>query len=389
MRDRYPLAVQPFDKIDDPATLKRLVQAILTLEGEVVLPMVLHRLVEEGCVLVDARYGALGVLNPSRTALEQFITVGLEPEEERAIGALPTGRGVLGTLFADPTPLRLVDLTAAPESCGFPPHHPHMTSFLGVPVRVRDEVFGNLYLTNKAGGAEFSEQDEATAQVLAMSAGVAIEKARLQAVVRERTLTEDRDRIARDLHDSVIQRLFAIGLSLHGTARLVDQPEVVGRIGDAINKVDETIRQLRTAIFDLEVASNQDGFRRMVFDLLHELSPALGTHPQVTFSGPVDSAVSGPLADHALATLREALTNVAKHAQASNVVVTVAAGDDLRLIVADDGSGLGESGQSGLGLKNLRLRAEQLGGSLDLSKSREGGTRVTWRIPLERPDEAP
>ena len=200
-----------------------------------------------------------------------------------------------------------------------------MTSFLGVPVRVRGEVYGNLYLTDKKGASEFSEEDEATAVTLAMAAGIAIENARLHGVARDHTLTEDRDRIARDLHDTVIQRLFAVGLSLQGTARLVDRPEVASRIADAINKLDETIRHLRTAIFDLEMTINQDGFRRMVFDLLHELTPVIGAVPHVTFTGLVDSAISGLAADHALATLREALTNVGRHAGATHVAVTIAA----------------------------------------------------------------
>jgi signal transduction histidine kinase len=257
-----------------------------------------------------------------------------------------------------------------------------MTSFLGVPVRVRGEVFGNLYLTEKLGSAEFTEEDEATAVTLAMAAGIAIENARLHGVARDHTLTEDRDRIARDLHDTVIQRLFAVGLSLQGTARLVDRPEVAGRIGDAINKLDETIRHLRTAIFNLEMTINQDGFRRMVFDLLHELTPVIGAVPHVTFTGLVDAAVSGSIADHALATLREALTNVGRHAAASHVAVTVAAGDDLRLVVVDDGRGMGGAGADGRGLRNMRTRAERLGGSLELGTSREGGTRLIWHIPL-------
>jgi signal transduction histidine kinase len=247
---------------------------------------------------------------------------------------------------------------------------------------VRGEVFGNLYLTEKLGSAEFTEEDEATAVTLAMAAGIAIENARLHGVARDHTLTEDRDRIARDLHDTVIQRLFAVGLSLQGTARLVDRPEVAGRIGDAINKLDETIRHLRTAIFNLEMTINQDGFRRMVFDLLHELTPVIGAVPHVTFTGLVDAAVSGSIADHALATLREALTNVGRHAAASHVAVTVAAGDDLRLVVVDDGRGMGGAGADGRGLRNMRTRAERLGGSLELGTSREGGTRLIWHIPL-------
>ncbi len=374
--------VTPLDKIDDPVKLRRLVQAMLMMEGELSLPIVLRHLVSEACSLVDARYGALGVLSENGTTLDQFLTVGLEPDEEFAIGPRPRGRGVLGTLIIEAKPLRLADLSHSPDSFGFPSGHPIMTSFLGVPVRVRGEVYGNLYLTDKHGEPEFTEEDEATAVTLAMAAGIAIENARLHGVARDHTLTEDRDRIARDLHDTVIQRLFAVGLSLQGTARLVDRPEVASRIGDAINKLDETIRHLRTAIFNLEMTINQDGFRRMVFDLLHELTPVIGAVPHVTFTGLIDTAVSGSVADHALATLREALTNVGRHAAATHVAVTVAAGDDLRLVVVDDGRGMADAGADGRGLKNMRTRAERLGGRLELGTSREGGTRLIWSIPL-------
>ena len=270
--------MQPFDRIDDPAKLRRLVQAILILDAELNLPVVLRRIIEEARDLVDAQYGALGVLTEDGRALDQFLTVGLSHEEERAIGARPTGRGVLGTLIAEDKPLRLADIAHSPESFGFPAHHPAMTSFLGVPVRVHGEVYGILYLTNKKTAPEFSEDDEELVLALAMAAGIAIENARLHGLVRDRALTEDRDRIARDLHDSVIQRLFAIGLSLQGTARLVERPEAVMRIGEAIDKLDETIRQLRKAIFDIELTINKEGLHPKVLDLVHELRPVLG-HP--------------------------------------------------------------------------------------------------------------
>jgi signal transduction histidine kinase len=376
------LVMEKLGQIDDPVKLRRLVQAMLMIEGELTLPIVLRHLVGEACALVDARYGALGVLSENGTTLDQFLTVGLEPDEEFAIGARPSGRGVLGTLIIEAKPMRLANIADSPDSYGFPPGHPPMTSFLGVPVRVRGEVYGNLYLTEKIGGPAFSAEDEATAETLAMAAGIAIENARLHSVARDHTLTEDRDRIARDLHDTVIQRLFAVGLSLQGTARLVDRPEVAGRIGDAIIKLDETIRHLRTAIFNLEMTINQDGFRRMVFDLLHELTPVIGAVPHVTFTGLVDSAVTGSIADHSLATLREALTNVGRHAAATRVAVTIAAENDLRLVVVDDGRGMANAGVNGRGLKNMRTRAERLGGSLELGTSREGGTRLIWRIPL-------
>jgi signal transduction histidine kinase len=375
--------VQPFDRIDDPAKLRRLVQAILILDAELYLPVVLRRIVEEACDLVDARYGALGVLSEDGRQLDQFLTVGLTPEDEQAIGPGPTGRGVLGTLIADDKPLRLADIADSLESQGTPLDHPHMTSFLGVPVRVHGEVYGNLYLTNKSTAAEFSEDDEELVLALAMAAGIAIENARLHGLVRDRALTEDRDRIARDLHDSVIQRLFAIGLSLQGTARLVERPEAVMRIGEAIDKLDDTIRQLRKAIFDIELTINKEGLHPKVLDLVHELRPVLGLLPQVSFSGPVDTVVTGPLAEEVLAVLREALTNVGKHARARQVFITIAAGEELRLVVADDGNGIGDEPPSGLGLKNIRQRAERLDGSMELGKSREGGTRLTWHVPLD------
>ncbi len=379
-------SVQPFDRIDDPAKLRRLVQAILIMDAELNLPVVLRRIIQEARDLVDAQYGALGVLTEDGRALDQFLTVGLGHDEERAIGARPTGRGVLGTLIAEDKPLRLADISSSPESFGFPAHHPAMRSFLGVPVRVHGEVYGVLYLTDKTTSPEFSEDDEELVLALAMAAGIAIENARLHGLVRDRALTEDRDRIARDLHDSVIQRLFAIGLSLQGTARLVERPEAVMRIGEAIDKLDETIRQLRKAIFDIELTINKEGLHPKVLDLVHELRPVLGILPQCSFSGPVDTAVSDSLTEEVLAVLREALTNVGKHARASQVVIMIAAGEELRLVVADDGVGIGDANATGLGLKNLRQRAERLGGSVELGTSREGGTRLTWHVPLSRAD---
>jgi signal transduction histidine kinase len=378
--------VQPFDRIDDPVKLRRLVQAILILDAELNLPVVLRRIIVESCDLVDAQFGALGVLTEDGSVIDQLLTVGLSHEEERAIGPRPTGRGVLGGLIGADKPVRLAQLVQSPESFGFPPHHPDMTSFLGMPVRVHGEVYGILYLTNKKTAPEFSEDDEELVHALVMAAGIAIENARLHGLVRDRALTEDRDRIARDLHDSVIQRLFAIGLSLQGTARLVERPEAVMRIGEAIEKLDETIRQLRKAIFDIELTINKEGLHPKVLDLVHELRPVLGLLPQVSFSGPVDTVVGDALVEEVLAVLREALTNVGKHAHASQVVITIAAGDELRLVVADDGDGMGDMTSAGHGLKNLHQRAERLGGDVELGTSREGGTRLTWHVPLGAAD---
>ena len=139
----------PYHRIDDAEKLRRLLEAVYMIEADVELPALLHHIVEEACSLVNARYGALGVLNEWRTNLEQFITVGLSKEREERIGARPTGRGVLGLLITEPESLRVSDIASHPDSYGFPAHHPPMNSFLGVPVKTRNGVFGNLYLTDK------------------------------------------------------------------------------------------------------------------------------------------------------------------------------------------------------------------------------------------------
>ena len=206
-------------EVAGPQSLRELLDAVLVLGSDLDPPSMLRRIVEAAVGLVDARYGALGVLDDTGTRLSQFITVGIDDATHDRIGELPEGHGILGLLIVDAKPLRLPDLNAHPDSFGFPPNHPPMQSFLGVPVLVRGEVFGNLYLTDKTTAAEFSGVDEELAVGLAAAAGVAIQNVRLQARVQNFALVEDRERIARDLHDTVIQRLFATGLSLQATAR--------------------------------------------------------------------------------------------------------------------------------------------------------------------------
>jgi signal transduction histidine kinase len=198
-----------------------------------------------------------------------------------------------------------------------------MRSFLGVPVRVRDEVFGNLYLTDKTSAEVFTDVDEELVVALAAAAGVAIENARLHSRVQAFALVEDRERIARDLHDTVIQRLFATGLSLQGTVRLVrtDPDAAVTRIESAVDDLDLTVKHIRSAIFKLESSrlASGDGLRRTVLAVSREAAGALGFEPRCFFDGPVDSALQDELAAELLATLREALSNVSRHAKATCV----------------------------------------------------------------------
>jgi signal transduction histidine kinase len=380
----------PYRNIEDSVKLRRLLDAVLMIEADVELAVLLRHFVEEACSLVDARYGALGVLNEARTGLDQFLTVGLTDDEETLIGSRPTGRGVLGLLITEPAPLRLDDLATHPDSYGVPPHHPPMKSFLGVPVCARDEVYGNLYLTDKEGAEEFSEQDEALAEALALAAGIAIENNRLHDRVRMLSVLDDRDRIARDLHDRVIQRVFAVGLRLQEATRLNNLPDVVERVDRAVDDLDATITEIRTSIYELGGSVVVGGLRHSVIELASELAPMLGIRPDVSFHGPIDNAVSQRLADNLLAALREALTNTAKHSEATRVAVTVSVTDYVTLDVVDNGVGvsLPRATREGLGLVNLRKRAERLHGSFDVSSVESGGTRISWKVPVTTDETA-
>jgi signal transduction histidine kinase len=369
-----------------PRQLRRLLDAVLVVGSGLNLATSLRRIIEAAVDLVHARYGALGVLDENGSALAEFITVGVTAEQQAAIGALPKGHGILGLLIEQPTPLRLPDLREHPASFGFPPNHPPMTSFLGVPIRVRDQVFGNLYLCDKMDGDAFSDIDEEMTVALASAAGVAIENARLHARVADIALFEDRERIARELHDNVIQRLFATGLALQGTIRLAENPEVGVRLQRAVDDLDDTIRELRSAIFELNIV-RQPGrsVRQDVIDVCAQSARALGFEPVVRFDGPIDNSVDDTVAEHLFAVLREALSNVARHAQATAVSVDINARDErLELVVEDDGTGGFQPGRGGRGVENMRARAVRLGGSLSIEPRDGQGTRLAWQVRLVR-----
>lgn len=376
----------PAHSVGDPERLARLVDAVLSIGADLSLPDVLHRIVDTAVALVGARYGALGVLDGAGHSLAEFINVGLSADEAAAIGPLPEGHGILGLLIVEPRPLRLADLSAHPDSYGFPPGHPQMRSFLGVPIRIRDQVYGNLYLTEKQGAAEFSAEDEALALSLAGAAAIAIDNARLHARVRDMVLGEDRERIAADLHDTVIQRLFATGLALEASLRLAP-PELAGRIEQAVTDLDDTIRQIRSTIFALEAPrTKRGGLRDEILALATEAAASLGFEPHVRLDGPLDHAVADERGAHLLSSLREALSNVVRHAHANRVEVTVTAtvGGELVATVADDGVGIVRPERpGGRGLANMARRAKALGGELSVASGPVGtGTVVTWRAPL-------
>jgi signal transduction histidine kinase len=367
-----------------PRQLRRLLGAVLVVGSELDLASALQRIIEAAAELVHARYGALGVLDETGNALSEFITVGISEPERAAIGALPKGHGILGLLIAHPAPLRLPDLTEHPDSFGFPPNHPPMKSFLGVPIRVRDQVFGNLYLCDKADGDVFTDIDEEMTVALAAAAGVAIENARLHARVADIALFEDRERIARELHDNVIQRLFATGLSLQAAMRLAADTELARRMRQAVDDLDDTIRELRSAIFELHTSRMVGrSVRQELLDICSQAARALGFEPMVRFDGPIDNLVEDALADHLLAVLREALSNVARHAAATSVVVEIAVSEGVVSLVVDDNGTAGlKVGAGGRGIDNMRARATRLGGTMSIEPREAGGTHVRWQVAL-------
>ncbi|MCY1141871.1 GAF domain-containing sensor histidine kinase [Actinoplanes sp. Pm04-4] len=515
--------------------LRALLDAVVGIGTDLDLRSTLQRIVESACALVGARYGALGVIGADRTQLSDFITHGIDAELHAEIGDLPHGRGVLGLLITDPHPVRLPDITRHPHSYGFPPHHPPMHSFLGVPVRIRDHVFGNLYLAEKQGAPEFSDDDEEIVVALAAAAGVAIDNARLFTLAqrRERWLaataeitgvllgtvrrTEalqliarrarevaeadlvlvllfdessytievadgadpacasltggrialddfdpggyrviddlraaadwpgpvpagpaviapltgsdtpygllivtqaadqpvadddavllstfagqaalaleraraqeerellavlaDRERIARDLHDVVIQRLFATGMQLQGAASQTSRAETTKRINATVDDLDETIRDIRRSIFELR-APVGPSLRSALREAVE--AAALGFRPTLDTSGPVDSAIPDDIVPELLAVLREALSNVARHANADAVRVSVHAGSSVSLRVEDNGVGIPPGAARG-GLLNMAERAHDLGGSFTVEPGPDGGTVLTWRVPI-------
>ena len=369
----------------------RLIEAGMVLASERSLEAVLQRIVELAVELTGARYGALGVLAPDGESIEEFITVGITPEEREAIGDPPVGHGLLGELIRDPRPMRIPDIGADPRSVGFPEHHPTMTSLLGAPVRGRGTVFGNIYLTDKQGADEFAEEDERVLEVLATQAAVAVENARLaeEADRRGRELQRlqvlgERERIGKELHDGVIQSLFAVGMNLQALAGASDDADMARRLEAAVDDVDQAIRDLRNYIFGLRPGILAD---RQLDQAVKELAGDFEARSGVVTIVDVDAEAASLLASRAsdvVQLVRESLSNVERHAEAATCRVTLLRTDDgFVLEIDDDGRGF-EVGRDtdGMGLRNLDERVASLGGSLEVRSAAGDGTTVIAILPV-------
>ena len=363
----------------------RLLRAMFDVASDLSLAAVLRNIVESATNLVSARFGALGVLGADGR-LSEFVNTGLADEEVAAIGPLPQGRGILGRLIADPRPLRLHDLTEHPDSFGFPPHHPPMHSFLGVPIRVRDRVFGNLYLCEKEGGGDFSDEDESLAVALAAAAGVAVENARLHEKLQELVVLEDRERIARDLHDRVIQQLFATGMSLQAVERMADDDKITSRISQAVDDLDATIREIRTTIFALHRPIV--GLEAQLVAVAAEIDERLGGRTTLHCEGPIDTALPTEIAEHLPAVLRELVTNARHHGcrDGCDVDALVRVDSACTVRVADRGVGIADldaaMSRGGHGLANLAHRAQTLDGTFRLLPANGDGAVMEWSVPI-------
>lgn len=368
-----------------------LIEAGVALASELDLEAVLQRIVELAVEITGARYGALGVLGDDRR-ITRFVTAGISADERAAIGDPPTGHGVLGVLIDEARPIRLDDLSRDPRSFGFPPNHPTMRSFLGAPVRALGRVFGNIYLTDKRGADAFDGEDEESLVVLATQAGVAIENARLyaemthaQMELRRLEVLEERERIAKELHDGVIQALFAVGMGLQGAAASARDRDLTTRLENAAEDIDRTIRDLRNYIFGLRPGILAD---RQLDQAIHELCRDFEETSAVLTVVEVDEDVAAELASAAsdvVQLVREALSNIGRHANATTCRVTLRRHPDggAVLEVDDDGDGFDQSiPRNGMGLDNLRDRVDGMGGSLEVLSVGGEGTTVIATIPL-------
>lgn len=369
---------------------RRLIEAGMALASELSLDAVLLRIVELAVELTGARYGALGVLTPDGRSIDEFIAVGITDEQRAALGDPPTGHGLLGALIRDAKPLRIPDISADPRSVGFPPHHPPMTSLLGAPIAGRGRVFGNIYLTDKQDADAFDEEDERVLIVLATQAAVAVENAQLYDETERKgrelqrlQVLEERERIAKELHDGVIQSLFAVGMSLQGLAASSSDEDMARRLEAAVEDVDHSIRDLRNYIFGLRPGILAD---RQLDQALKEMSTEFGARSGVVTIVEVDSEAASRLASRAgdvVQLVREALSNVGRHGAATTCRVSLRRGEaGLSLEVDDDGRGFDvDTTTWGMGLRNLRERVESLGGSLQVESTPGEGTTVRATFP--------
>jgi len=361
--------------------LAKLVVAASAVTRQTDLTAVLRTTVDTGMELTGATYGALGVLGEHSTLI-QFVHAGLERESVAAIGLPPQGRGLLGVITGVGKTVRVDRISDHPDSVGFPRHHPAMETFLGMPITVGGETFGNLYLTDKPGG--FTGDDEALVEALAAIAGSAIATSRMHGRLRRAAVVEDRERIARDLHDAIIQDLFAVGLSLQSLGQKVENPTVKTSLAESVQRLDEAIASLRKFIFDLRPPVwTRRSLKGELSDLVGQLAEPYEASVDLTITGDVKDLPSEVVSD-VVQVVREATSNSFRHSGVGRVSVSVHRGTDrLVITVADRGRGFNpDTVERGMGLDNMRARARDANGDTEISSRAGFGTTVRVVLPV-------
>lgn len=370
-----------------------LVEAGLALASELDIDALLQRIADVARDVMGARYAAVGVVG-SDGLLLRFVYSGIDKETAEGIGDLPHGRGLLGVLLEEGRPIRTREISEHPGSYGFPPNHPPMHSFLGVPIIIRNRIFGRLYLTEKHGSQEFTKDDERIAMTLAAQAGVAIQNANLLEEVRARgdelAILEERERISKELHDGVIQAIYSVGLSLQGAMSVVerDPQGTKKRIDDAIGTLDDVVRDVRSYIFALQPKSMEErGLKRAIEELVADLEVNALVETTVQLSDEALDMVGESVKGDFIQVVREILSNVARHAQAQEVSLACAVREGERVVVTieDDGIGFDPATVTrGHGLGNIEERARAMGGDLHIGPRRPKGTLHTLSLPGEK-----
>lgn len=367
--------------------LAALNQAAVAIAGELSLDKVLQQIVDAARDLVGAQYAALGV--PDATGyLETFVFSGLTAEQAQQIDHLPKGLGLLGAIIQEQRSIRIARLSDDPRSVGFPPGHPSMASFLGVPIVAGSESLGNLYLTNKLATPEFTADDQELTEMLAAHAAVAIQNARLYQQVGRLAIVEERTRIGMDLHDGIIQSIFAVGLTLESAKFSLPEAaaETEQLLQRAIDSLNDTIRDIRNYILDLRPRHFQGDLSAGLARLVREFQANTLVEVELVASAQLLAGLSTALARTIFLSTQEALANVARHARATQVRVTVVeVGSAVQLTVQDDGQGFDMSSRThtvGHGLSNMQARANELEGSFVLESHPGKGTSVRLQLPL-------
>jgi signal transduction histidine kinase len=361
---------------------KALVDAVLDIATGVNLRSTLQRIVDNAATLIDAKYAAIAV-RVKDGEVEEFVYYGMSDAEADEIANFPEGKGLFGHMLQHPDVLRLPDMSAHHSAAGLPAGHPVMRSFLGAPLHVQGTKFGQIYLSEKLGGAEFTREDEEMVAALAAAAGVAVDNARNRELRGLLSLIEDRERIARDLHDLVIQRLFATGMSLQGFLRKYELPdEAQVKLNNAIDELDKTVKQIRQTIFALQDNAVHKSLRGRVIAEFETFRSLCTFTPELQFEGAIDAMVPERVAAHTIAVVRELLSNVAKHARATEATILVRVeGDELSVTVTDNGVGFVEPSHR-RGLSNVARRAESHSGLFTIEPTASGGTRAHWSVFL-------